>query len=108
MHLTTAMIASRTIPTALITLSQWAPTAKPDSEKFLPYECGFSPLENTRLPFSLQFFLIAIFFLLFDLEIALLLPIPWSLNTTAMVWMFTLITLLTLGLLYEWSQGALD
>uniref|UniRef100_UPI0030DE4088 NADH dehydrogenase subunit 3 n=1 Tax=Laudakia tuberculata TaxID=118215 RepID=UPI0030DE4088 len=111
MSLMTTMVTSMTIPLILITFNHWAPKTNPDTEKLSPYECGFSPLENARLPFSMQFFLIAIFFLLFDLEIALLLPVPWALNitpSTTMTWTIVLILLLTLGLMHEWNQGALD
>nr|ABU41864.1 NADH dehydrogenase subunit 3 [Agkistrodon piscivorus] len=87
-------------------------TKKPDINKLSPYECGFDPLGNARSPISIQFFLVAILFILFDLEIILLLPIPWSLNTnptsitTAMT--TTLLAILTLGLVYEWLQGGLE
>nr|YP_003667954.1 NADH dehydrogenase subunit 3 [Hydrosaurus amboinensis]BAJ08132.1 NADH dehydrogenase subunit 3 [Hydrosaurus amboinensis] len=96
---------------ALMTLSHILPQANPDAEKLSPYECGFDPLESARLPFSIQFFLIAIFFLLFDLEIALLLPLPWAMSmspTTTALWALTLILLLTIGLAHEWTQGALE
>lgn len=62
----------------LVVISFWLPQMTPDSEKLSPYECGFDPLGSARLPFSLRFFLVAILFLLFDLEIALLLPLPWG------------------------------
>nr|AFO85259.1 NADH dehydrogenase subunit 3 [Bradypterus caudatus] len=84
----------------------------PDSEKLSPYECGFDPLGSARLPFSIRFFLVAILFLLFDLEIALLLPLPWAtqLQTPMMTLASAsiLILLLTLGLVYEWAQGGLE
>nr|YP_009110484.1 NADH dehydrogenase subunit 3 [Uroplatus fimbriatus]BAP90250.1 NADH dehydrogenase subunit 3 [Uroplatus fimbriatus] len=84
----------------------------PDMEKLSPYECGFDPCTSARLPFSLRFFLVAILFLLFDLEIALLLPVPWAMTTSTptstMVWATLLITMLTMGLIYEWHQGALE
>nr|BBB04540.1 NADH dehydrogenase subunit 3 [Neobythites unimaculatus] len=90
----------------------WLPLMSPDSEKLSPYECGFDPLGSARLPFSLRFFMVAILFLLFDLEIALLLPLPWSNQLDSplltLTWASTLLILLTLGLAYEWAQGGLE
>nr|BBM34639.1 NADH dehydrogenase subunit 3 [Apistus carinatus] len=80
--------------------------------KSTPYECGFDPLGSARLPFSMRFFLVAILFLLFDLEIALLLPLPWGVQLAspenAFLWAVALLLLLTLGLIYEWIHGGLD
>nr|ADC92520.1 NADH dehydrogenase subunit 3 [Colluricincla megarhyncha]AGL74610.1 NADH dehydrogenase subunit 3 [Colluricincla megarhyncha] len=96
----------------LTALNFWLAQMNPDSEKLSPYECGFDPLGSARLPFSIRFFLVAILFLLFDLEIALLLPLPWAIQlqtpTTTLTWASTLILLLTLGLIYEWAQGGLE
>nr|AIY69638.1 NADH dehydrogenase subunit 3 [Clytorhynchus hamlini] len=96
----------------LTALNFWLAQTNPDSEKLSPYECGFDPLGSARLPFSIRFFLVAILFLLFDLEIALLLPLPWAIQlqtpTTTLMWASTLIILLTLGLVYEWAQGGLE
>nr|AHN95854.1 NADH dehydrogenase subunit 3 [Nycticorax nycticorax] len=96
----------------LITLNFWLAQTNPDSEKLSPYECGFDPLGSARLPFSIRFFLVAILFLLFDLEIALLLPLPWATQLqspiTTLTWASTIILLLTLGLIYEWMQGGLE
>nr|YP_010242234.1 NADH dehydrogenase subunit 3 [Gymnura altavela]QTJ25341.1 NADH dehydrogenase subunit 3 [Gymnura altavela] len=113
MNLITSTIAIiALISLILVTLAFWLPTLSPDSEKMSPYECGFDPLGTARLPFSLRFFLIAILFLLFDLEIALLLPLPWGdqLNSplTTSLWAGTILFLLTLGLIYEWFQGGLE
>nr|ASM82845.1 NADH dehydrogenase subunit 3 [Phyllothelys shaanxiense] len=83
-----------------------------DREKNSPFECGFNPISSSRLPFSLRFFLIAIIFLIFDVEIALILPmtiIPFSSNMTT--WTITsmlFITILTIGLYHEWNQGSLE
>nr|YP_009498518.1 NADH dehydrogenase subunit 3 [Parasesarma pictum]AWK60831.1 NADH dehydrogenase subunit 3 [Parasesarma pictum] len=83
-----------------------------DREKNSPYECGFDPKGSARLPFSLRFFLIAVIFLIFDVEITLLLPIASTLNLTNIFsWFFTSITfllILLIGLYYEWFQGALN
>nr|WIU42573.1 NADH dehydrogenase subunit 3 [Anomaloglossus sp. Paru] len=101
-----------TIALILAVISFWLPQMLPDSEKLSPYECGFDPLGSARLPYSMRFFLIAILFLLFDLEIALLLPTPWatqfSLPLSSIVWAFIILLLLTLGFMYEWSQGGLE
>nr|YP_005089094.1 NADH dehydrogenase subunit 3 [Gudusia chapra]BAL43850.1 NADH dehydrogenase subunit 3 [Gudusia chapra] len=97
---------------ALVIVSFWLPQMNPDAEKLSPYECGFDPLGSARLPFSLRFFLVAILFLLFDLEIALLLPLPWGNQlpnpSTTISWAATILILLTLGLIYEWTQGGLE
>nr|YP_009568598.1 NADH dehydrogenase subunit 3 [Oceanodroma castro]QBB88608.1 NADH dehydrogenase subunit 3 [Oceanodroma castro] len=96
----------------LTMLNFWLAQTNPDPEKLSPYECGFDPLGSARLPFSIRFFLVAILFLLFDLEIALLLPLPWATQlqspTTTLAWAIILILLLTLGLIYEWAQGGLE
>nr|AHK23200.1 NADH dehydrogenase subunit 3 [Sittasomus griseicapillus]AHK23201.1 NADH dehydrogenase subunit 3 [Sittasomus griseicapillus] len=96
----------------LTMLNFWLSQMNPDSEKLSPYECGFDPLGSARLPFSIRFFLVAILFLLFDLEIALLLPLPWATQLqsplSTLIWTSTIIILLTLGLIYEWTQGGLE
>nr|AUO29203.1 NADH dehydrogenase subunit 3 [Pristurus rupestris rupestris] len=112
MALMSMFLTSATLATILILLSLWLPHTAPDTEKLSPYECGFDPLGSARLPFSLRFFLVAILFLLFDLEIALLLPTPWIFShptsTTPISWVLTIILLLVAGLTYEWTQGGLE
>nr|ASY98250.1 NADH dehydrogenase subunit 3 [Pseudogalepsus sp. JZ-2017] len=80
-------------------------------EKSSPFECGFDPISSSRLPFSLRFFLIAIIFLIFDVEIALILPITIiSTKSDILMWMLTsiiFIMILLLGLYHEWNQGSL-
>nr|YP_009112233.1 NADH dehydrogenase subunit 3 [Hemidactylus bowringii]AIY32703.1 NADH dehydrogenase subunit 3 [Teratoscincus roborowskii]AIY61205.1 NADH dehydrogenase subunit 3 [Hemidactylus bowringii]AJJ48358.1 NADH dehydrogenase subunit 3 [Teratoscincus roborowskii] len=112
MKLITTLIVATSLVVILITIALWVPQAYPDTEKPSPYECGFDPLGSARLPFSMRFFLVAILFLLFDLEIALLLPTPWAINSptphTTLHLTTTILILLGLGLLYEWSQGGLE
>nr|WNH22837.1 NADH dehydrogenase subunit 3 [Synodus binotatus] len=113
MNLISTILAIATALSMLLALiSFWLPQLNPDSEKLSPYECGFDPLGTARLPFSLRFFLVAILFLLFDLEIALLLPLPWGDHLTSplttLSWASLLLVLLTLGLAYEWAQGGLE
>nr|ACU00307.1 NADH dehydrogenase subunit 3 [Amphiuma means] len=108
--LTTTMIII-TLTTALIAIGFWLPMINQNAEKLSPYECGFDPLGSARLPFSIRFFLVAILFLLFDLEIALLLPTPWATQcspTNTLMLSSTILILLTLGLAYEWAQGGLE
>nr|AYQ22818.1 NADH dehydrogenase subunit 3 [Coscineuta sp. OR249] len=83
-----------------------------DREKSSPFECGFDPKSSARMPFSLRFFLIAVIFLIFDVEIALILPIIIIIKTSnILIWttstMFFIMVLLG-GLYYEWYQGALQ
>nr|WDE83522.1 NADH dehydrogenase subunit 3 [Empidonax minimus] len=103
---------SSSLSIVLTMLNLWLAQTNPDSEKLSPYECGFDPLGSARLPFSIRFFLVAILFLLFDLEIALLLPLPWATQLqyplTTLMWATAMLLLLTLGLVYEWSQGGLE
>nr|YP_010531183.1 NADH dehydrogenase subunit 3 [Athalia scapulata]UXW93405.1 NADH dehydrogenase subunit 3 [Athalia scapulata] len=83
-----------------------------DKEKISPFECGFNPKNNYRNPFSIQFFLVALIFLIFDVEITLLLPLILTANSSNLMVWFGLVTyfilILILGLLHEWKFGALD
>nr|AHN50187.1 NADH dehydrogenase subunit 3 [Cymbilaimus lineatus] len=106
------LILASSLSIILTLLNFWLAQTNPNSEKLSPYECGFDPLGSARLPFSIRFFLVAILFLLFDLEIALLLPLPWATQLqsplTTLTWSSIIILLLTLGLVYEWTQGGLE
>lgn len=86
--------------------------ARIDREKSSPFECGFDPINSARLPFSIRFFLIAIIFLIFDVEIALILPTVIIFNTSNIMWWVTttlfFIFILLIGLYHEWNQGALN
>nr|YP_010944870.1 NADH dehydrogenase subunit 3 [Japanagallia turriformis]WMC21082.1 NADH dehydrogenase subunit 3 [Japanagallia turriformis] len=82
-----------------------------DKQKSSPFECGFNPMSNKRLPFSIHFFLIAVLFLIFDIEIIIIMPMIFSLKFVMLKsWMLSsyvvLITLLV-GLYNEWFQGML-
>nr|UZA61124.1 NADH dehydrogenase subunit 3 [Graptomyza sp.] len=83
-----------------------------DREKSSPFECGFDPMSSSRLPFSLKFFLITIIFLIFDVEIALILPMILIMNySNLFIWSLTsmiFIIILLLGLYHEWNQGMLN
>nr|YP_002302550.1 NADH dehydrogenase subunit 3 [Protohermes concolorus]ACA51950.1 NADH dehydrogenase subunit 3 [Protohermes concolorus]UFZ12949.1 NADH dehydrogenase subunit 3 [Protohermes concolorus] len=83
-----------------------------DREKASPFECGFDPISSSRLPFSLRFFLIAVIFLIFDVEIALLFPLILIMNfSSIMMWFIVssiFILILLIGLYHEWNQGALN
>nr|YP_009344324.1 NADH dehydrogenase subunit 3 [Salmacis sphaeroides]APT42079.1 NADH dehydrogenase subunit 3 [Salmacis sphaeroides] len=101
-----------TIAAILAIAAHILPSRLIDSEKNSPYECGFDPLNSARLPFSFRFFLVAILFLLFDLEIALLFPLPAaniiSQPSALLPVTFLFMLILTLGLIFEWVNGGLE
>jgi NADH-quinone oxidoreductase subunit A len=83
----------------------------PDSEKLSPYECGFEAFEDARMRFDVRYYLVAILFILFDLEIAFL--FPWAvvldqIGTFGFVSMLLFVAILVVGFIYEWKKGALD
>nr|YP_010003167.1 NADH dehydrogenase subunit 3 [Thaumetopoea pityocampa]QAV59282.1 NADH dehydrogenase subunit 3 [Thaumetopoea pityocampa] len=83
-----------------------------DREKCSPFECGFDPKSNARIPFSLHFFLITMIFLIFDVEIALIFPIiPLFKMVNFLIWTkisFFFIIILLIGLYHEWNQNMLN
>nr|YP_009047721.1 NADH dehydrogenase subunit 3 [Striatobalanus amaryllis]AGZ92371.1 NADH dehydrogenase subunit 3 [Striatobalanus amaryllis] len=83
-----------------------------DREKVSPFECGFDPKNTSRIPFSIRFFLIAIVFLIFDIEISILLPLGLITNSIPpLLWMSVgglFLLLVTIGLYYEWKENTLN
>ena len=83
----------------------------PDPEKLSAYECGFEPFEDSRMEFDVRFYLVAILFIIFDLEIAFLFPWAISLGNIGLLGfssMMIFLFILTIGFIYEWKKGALD
>ena len=86
-------------------------SSHPDPEKNSPYECGFSAFESARIPFNVRFYLVAILFIIFDLETAFF--FPWALALRKIGWfgfsaMMLFLGLLVIGFIYEWKRGALE
>ncbi len=84
---------------------------RPDSEKLFPYECGFNPFENARGRFDVRYYLVALLFIIFDLEIAFLFPWAVSLGDIGFYGFWSMIiflVVLTIGFVYEWMGGALE
>ncbi len=85
--------------------------SSPDSEKLSAYECGFNAFDDARMKFDVRFYLVAILFIIFDLEVAFL--FPWAVAFGELGWfgfwsMMTFLGVLTVGFIYEWNKGALD
>ena len=94
-----------------ITLNFMLAPINPDPEKLSPYECGFEPFNDSRMEFDVRFYLVAILFIIFDLEIAFLFPWAISLGKIGIfgfVSMMIFLAILTIGFIYEWKKGALD
>nr|YP_009338725.1 NADH dehydrogenase subunit 3 [Pteronotus personatus]ANZ01953.1 NADH dehydrogenase subunit 3 [Pteronotus personatus] len=112
MNMALTLLINTMLASLLVTIAFWLPQTNVYTEKSSPYECGFDPMGSARLPFSMKFFLVAITFLLFDLEIALLLPLPWASQTgnlkTMLPVSLLLISILAISLAYEWFQKGLE
>src|SRR5271170_6421510 len=84
---------------------------RPDSEKLSPYECGFEPFADARSKFDVRFYLVAILFIIFDLEVAFLFPWAVALGKIGVFGFWSMIGflfVLTVGFIYEWKKGALE
>nr|YP_010535317.1 NADH dehydrogenase subunit 3 [Coptosoma variegatum]UYA97856.1 NADH dehydrogenase subunit 3 [Coptosoma variegatum] len=108
-----SMFMSISISLALILLSTLiSKKSNMDREKMSPFECGFEPMKSARVPLSIQFFLLAVLFLIFDVEIAIILPViinmKWSMTSTWIISVTTFIVTLILGLYHEWKNGMLE
>jgi NADH-quinone oxidoreductase subunit A len=96
---------------ALLIVNHFRSTRRPDSEKLSPYECGFNAFEDARHQFDVRFYLVAILFIIFDLEIMFLFPWALTLGKTGLYGfcsMMFFLGILTAGFLYEWKKGALE
>ena len=105
------LIVAGGIGIALLAIGWLFGPRHPTAEKQSPYECGFEAFEDARLRFDVRYYLIAILFIIFDLEIAFL--FPWAtvfskIGITALVEMFTFLLLLVVGYIYVWKKGALE
>lgn len=96
---------------ALVVLSWILARPKGGAEKLSAYECGFEPFNTARVRFDVRYYLVAILFIIFDLEVALL--FPWSISLGMIGWfgfwsVVVFLTILTIGFIYEWRKGALE
>ncbi|MCA3269031.1 MAG: NADH-quinone oxidoreductase subunit A [Alphaproteobacteria bacterium] len=105
------LLVAAVVCVAAVSLSLLAGINRPDAEKVSQYECGFEPFESARIKFDVRFYLVAILFIIFDLEVAFL--FPWAitlkdLGDTSFWSMMLFLGILTVGFIYEWKKGALD
>ena len=100
-----------TIGVALLALGFLIGSGVKDDEKLSPYECGFEAFDDTRAKFDVRYYLVAILFIIFDLEIAFLFPWAVSLDTVGrfgLIAMALFLAILVVGFIYEWKKGALE
>ncbi len=96
---------------AMIMMGAMLGPSRPDPDKLAPYECGFEAFEDSRMKFDVRYYLVAILFIIFDLEIAFL--FPWAvvldrIGTFGFVAMMMFLAILVVGFIYEWKKGALE
>ena len=105
------LIVATGIGIALIVIGNLVGPKRPTAEKLSPYECGFAPFEDARMPFDVRYYLIAIQFIIFDLEIIFI--VPWTqvfmeIGARSLVTMGLFVGMLFLGFVYVWKRGALE
>jgi NADH-quinone oxidoreductase subunit A len=99
------------LATVLMVLPMILAPSKPDPEKLSAYECGFNAFDDARMKFDVRFYLVAILFIIFDLEVTFLFPWAITLKETSVFgfWsMMVFLGILTIGFIYEWKKGALE
>ena len=105
------IIVGLAVGVAPLVLGKLLAPNRPDPEKLSPYECGFEAFEDARMKFDVRYYLVAILFILFDLEIAFLFPWAAVLNEigfAGFMAMMVFLAILTVGFVYEWMKGALE
>jgi NADH-quinone oxidoreductase subunit A len=105
------LIVATGIGVSLMVIGRFIGPRRPDAQKLSPYECGFEPFEDARMKFDVRYYLIAIQFIVFDLEIIFI--VPWTLvwqdlGARALVTMGLFVGMLFLGFIYVWKKGALE
>ena len=105
------LIVATGIGVSLMVIGRFLGPRRPDAQKLSPYECGFEAFEDARMKFDVRYYLVAILFILFDLEIAFL--FPWAvalreIGPTGFWAMMIFLGILVVGFVYEWKKGALD
>ena len=105
------LIIALGLSTSFVVINFILAPQNPDPEKLSAYECGFEPFDDSRMKFDVRFYLVAILFIIFDLEIAFLFPWAISLGNIGLLGfcsMMIFLFILTVGFIYEWKKGALD
>ena len=105
------LIVSLIFSVGALSLSFVLSPKKPNDEKLSPYDCGFEPFDDARTKFDIRFYLVALLFIIFDLEVAFLFPWAISLENIGLFGYFSMmifLIILTIGFIYEWKKGALE
>jgi len=105
------LVIGTVIGVVMVSLGFILGTRRPDDEKLSPYECGFEAFEDARMKFDVRYYLVAILFIIFDLEIAFFFPWAVVLDKIGMVGylaMMLFLGILVIGFIYEWKKGALE
>jgi NADH-quinone oxidoreductase subunit A len=105
------LLVAGALGSALLALGFLFGRGRKDADKLSPYECGFEAFEDTRMKFDVRYYLVAILFIIFDLEIAFLFPWAVSLDAIGLFGLLSMgvfLAILVIGFIYEWKKGALE